>query len=210
MSKWKKLTTANGKLLSKNPDSYERLVNILNAFFNKIAKNGYYKKLIKEPMTYVTGAVLLSIFQIAMFASTGNPWGVTGVFANWGAWLYEVVGGSVSKWWYYSSESVQSILKGGIGNYSGSWQNFGIIAGALLATLLASQFKIKKIKSMRQVIAAVLGGLMMGYGARLASGCNIGALFSGIASLSLSGWVFAASLLVGAFIGSKLLAKFFM
>ena len=80
----------------------------------------------------------------------------------------------------------------------------------LLATLLASQFKFKKIKAVRQVVAAVLGGLLMGYGARLAFGCNIGAFFSGIASLSLSGWLFGASLLIGAFIGSKLLIKFFM
>ena len=70
--------------------------------------------------------------------------------------------------------------------------NLGLVFGALLATLLASQFKFKKIKSLKQVIAAVLGGLLMGYGARLAGGCNIGALFSGVASLSLSGWVFAA------------------
>lgn len=79
-----------------------------------------------------------------------------------------------------------------------------------MATLMASQFKFKKIKALRQVVAAVLGGIIMGYGARLAFGCNIGAFFSGIISLSLSGWVFGASLLVGAFIGSKLLTKFFM
>ena len=89
-------------------------------------------------------------------------------------------------------------------------RNLGIVLGALLATLLASQFKIKKIKSIRQVVAAVVGGLLMGYGARLANGCNIGALFTGTASLSVSGWVFAATLLVGAYIGSKLLKKFFM
>ena len=45
----------------------------------------------------------------------------------------------------------------------------------------------------------------MGAGARLANGCNVGALFSGLSALSLSGWVFAASLLIGAFIGSKIL-----
>ena len=50
----------------------------------------------------------------------------------------------------------------------------------------------------------------MGYGARLAGGCNIGALFSAIGSMSVSGWVFAFFLFIGAFIGSKLLAKFFM
>ena len=92
----------------------------------------------------------------------------------------------------------------------GSIRNLGIIFGALAATLFASQFKIKKIKTLRQVVAAILGGLLMGYGARLANGCNIGALFTAIASFSLSGWVFGAFLLVGAFIGSKLLAKYFM
>ncbi len=95
-------------------------------------------------------------------------------------------------------------------NDGGSIRNLGIIVGALVATLFASQFKFKKIKSLKQVLAAILGGLLMGYGARLAGGCNIGALFTAIASLSLSGFVFALFLLAGAFIGSKLLAKYFM
>ena len=82
--------------------------------------------------------------------------------------------------------------------------------GALLASLLASGFKLKKIKSIKQVIAAALGGLLMGYGARIAAGCNIGALFSGIASLSVAGWVFAVFIFLGAILGSKLLTKFFM
>ncbi len=182
----------------------------MNEFFNKIAKNKYYKQLIKNPFTYVTGAVLLSVFQIAIFATSGNPWGVSGTFTNWGAWIFELFGGNVDKWYYFSGSGAQTTLDSGILNHPGSWQNFGIIFGALLAVLLASQFKFKKIKAWRQVIAAVCGGLLMGYGARLAGGCNIGALFSGIASLSLSGWVFAFGLIIGAFIGSKLLAKFFM
>ena len=35
--------------------------------------------------------------------------------------------------------------------------------------------------------AAVIGGLLLGYGARLAFGCNIGAFFSGVVSGSLHG-----------------------
>ncbi len=182
----------------------------MKAFWDKIGKNRYYKMVFKNPFTYVTGAVLLSIFQIALFAYSGNPWGVSGAFANWGAWIYELFGGSVEKWYYFSSSGAQATLKSGFLNNSGTWMNLGIIFGALLAALLASQFKFKKIKALRQVIAAILGGLLMGYGARLAGGCNVGALFSGIASLSLSGWVFALFLFAGAFIGSKLLAKFFM
>ena len=57
-----------------------------------IKNNKYYKLWFKDPMTYVMGAVLLSVFQIITFAVTGNPWGVTGPFANWGAWVFELFG----------------------------------------------------------------------------------------------------------------------
>lgn len=189
----------------------ERQVSFhLEQFWKKVAQNRYYKAIFKNPFTYVTGAVLLALFNIAIFAYSSSPWGVTGTFANWGAWLYELFGGSVDKWYYFSSASAQATLENGFWNNTGTWQNLGIIFGALFATLAASQFKFKKIKSKQQVIAAIIGGLLMGYGARLAGGCNIGALFSGIASLSLSGWVFALFLFAGAFIGSKLLTRFFM
>lgn len=178
--------------------------------FKKLNKNKFYINWFKNPWTYVVGAVLLSVFQIVTLAATGNPWGVSGAFANWGAWIYRAVGGNVDKWYYFSSEGAQATLNGGFLNDPGSIRNIGIIFGALMATLLASQFKIKKIKSKKQIVAAVLGGLLMGYGARLGFGCNIGALYSGIASLSLSGWVFGIFLFLGAMVGSKLLVKFFM
>ena len=182
----------------------------MKAFFDKIKKNEFYKMWFKDAIPYVGGAVLLSLLQIVTFATTGNPWGVSGIFANWGAWLFELVGGSVDKWFYFSSPGAQATLDAGILNHAGSWRNIGIIGGALFATLMASGFKFKKIKSFKQIAAAILGGLMMGYGARIAAGCNIGALFSGISSLSLSGWVFALFMFGGAIVGSKLLVKYFM
>ena len=51
------------------------------------------------------------------------------------------------------------------------------------------------------MLAAALGGLLMGYGARLAFGCNIGAYFSGIASGSLHGWLWLVAALLGTYIG---------
>ena len=179
-------------------------------FFNKIKENEFYQMWFKKALPYVTGAVLLTVFQVVTFATTGNPWGVSGIFANWGAWLFQAVGGSVDHWYYFSSPGAQATLEAGFLNHAQSWRNIGIIFGALFATLMASGFKFKKIKSFKQVAAAVIGGLLMGYGARIAAGCNIGALYSGIASLSLSGWVFAAFMFVGAIVGSKLLVKFFM
>lgn len=175
-----------------------------------IKKNKYYKLWIKDAWPYITGAVLLSLFQIVTLTTTGNPWGVSGVLATWGAWMYEAVGGSVDKWYYFASEGAQNSLNSGFMNHGGSLRNMGIIVGALIATLLASGFKIKKIKSWKQIAAATLGGLLMGYGARIGFGCNIGAFFSGIASLSLSGWVYAVFLFLGAIVGSRLLVKYFM
>ena len=164
-------------------------------FFDKMKSNEYYVRWLKNPFTYITAAVLLSLFQIVTLAVTKNPWGVSG---------------SVDKWYYFASPGAQATLEGGLLNHPDSWRNFGIIAGALAATLLASGFKLKKIKSYKQVLAALIGGTMMGYGARIAFGCNIGAFYSGIASLSLSGWVFAIGIFAGAVVGSKLLVKFFM
>ena len=183
---------------------------MLKKFSDAVAKNDYYKAWLKDAWPYITGALLLSVFQIVTLAVTGNPWGVSAVFANWGAWIFEAVGGSVDKWQYFASAGAQAVLDRGPLRDPGTIRNVGLIVGALFAALIASGFKIKKIKSGKQVVAAVLGGTLMGYGARLALGCNIGAFYSGIASLSLSGWVFGIFLFVGAVIGSKMLVKYFM
>jgi uncharacterized membrane protein YedE/YeeE len=182
----------------------------MKKFAEWLAKNDYYKAWFKDAWPYVTGAILLSVFQIVTLATTGFPWGVSAVFANWGAWIIELFGGSVDKWYYFASEGAQATLERGFLRDPGTMRNLGLIVGALFAALIASGFKIKKIKSAKQVVAAVLGGLLMGYGARLGFGCNIGAFYSGIASLSLSGWVFGVFLFLGAIVGSKMLVKWFM
>ncbi len=182
----------------------------MKKFFDSIKNNDYYKAGLKEAWPYITGAVMLSVFQIVTLATTGNPWGVSGVLANWGAWIFEAVGGSVDKWYYFSSEGAQAVLDRGFLQDPGTMRNLGIITGALFSSLIASGFKIKKIKTGKQVVAAILGGLFMGYGARIAFGCNIGALYSGIATMSVSGWVFGIFIFLGAIVGSKLLVKYFM
>lgn len=176
----------------------------------EIKNNPYYKKLLKDPWTYVTGAVILGLLNIGMFAATGKAWGVTTPLSYWGAWVYKLLGGHPENWYYFQQKSHAAALSGGFLNDMHSVSNIGIIVGAFLATLLASQFKIKKIKSMKQVVAAILGGLLMGYGARISFGCNIGALFSGVASMSLHGWMYWIFIFIGAWIGSKLLVKYFM
>ena len=57
---------------------------------------------------------------------------------------------------------------------------------------------------MRQWLAAIVAGLVLGYSSRLAFGCNVGAFFSGISSGSLHGWVWFAAAFAGSTLGIRL------
>ena len=85
-----------------------------------------------------------------------------------------------------------------------SLMNFGIVFGAMLAAALAGRFRPTLALSRRDVITAVIGGLLMGYGARLAGGCNIGAYLGGIVSGSLHGWWWLVWGFAGSLIGTRL------
>ena len=82
--------------------------------------------------------------------------------------------------------------------------NIGILLGALTAASLAGRVAPNFRVPAASLAAAILGGLMMGYGARLAYGCNIGAFFSGVASGSLHGWVWILCAVFGNLIGVRL------
>lgn len=81
--------------------------------------------------------------------------------------------------------------------------DFGIVAGATLAAALGGRFVPVTGGGPRAWAGAVLGGLLMGYGARLSDGCNIGAYFSALASGSLSAWVWVAAAFAGSAIGLR-------
>ena len=85
-----------------------------------------------------------------------------------------------------------------------SVMDLGIMLGALAAAALAGRFAPVWRVPMRSLAAAIVGGVMLGYGARIAFGCNIGAYFSGVASTSLHGWVWLASAFCGNILGTRL------
>ena len=64
--------------------------------------------------------------------------------------------------------------------------------------------RAQPLAAARSLLAAALGGLLMGWGARLGFGCNIGAFVGGLASGSLHGWVWFLAALPGCMIGIKL------
>lgn len=168
-------------------------------------------KWLKKPWPYWVGGILLGLLNVILLATSGISWQITSGFLLWGVGILQLLGLDPFSWEYF--DHFQYYYRSVIVNHNAfinkyTILNMGVIAGSLIATLTASQFKWKKIKSKKQFIFALFGGIMMGYGTRLASGCNIGAFFSGIPSFSLHAWVFGAFTILGAWVGCKILIKF--
>jgi len=112
-------------------------------------------------------------------------------------------GADVAAWPYWQGARAQSLQQSVFYDIT-SVMDFGIMAGALLAGGLAGKFRPEWSVPMRSLLAAIVGGVLLGYGARLAYGCNIGAYFSGIASGSLHGWAWLVAAFVGSIVGTRL------
>ena len=148
------------------------------------------------------GGLALVALNFATLWLGGRPWGITSALALWGAKGAGAIGIDVSEWGYWSirlnslyspvSEDITSVM------------NIGLVLGALAAASLAGKFSpVWKIPR-RSLVAAIVGGLMLGYGARLAFGCNIGAYFSGILSGSVHAWLWLPAAYAGSVIGVRL------
>ncbi|MFG6668763.1 YeeE/YedE family protein [Halomonas sp. HNIBRBA4712] len=174
----------------------------------KVAKPGS-ERWLEGPWPLLAGAVALALLNFATLALAGRPWGITSAFALWGAKVFEFIGGDVSQWGYWQSASNEAALEASIFSDITTVMNIGIMLGALAAAHLAGRFAPNFNIPIRSVIAAILGGLMLGYGARLAFGCNIGAYFSGIASGSLHGWIWMVAAFGGNMLGVKMRPLFF-
>lgn len=155
---------------------------------------------IQGPWSPLAGAVALAIVGILTLIVVGRPWGVTFAFAVWGAKAANFLGVDVLSWPYWTVGWRAATIENSVFNHPTSVMNFGIMAGALAAAGLAAKFRPPWTLSRVEIATAVFGGLLMGYGARLAYGCNIGAYLGGLVSGSAHGWAWA----VMAFIGSCL------
>ena len=159
---------------------------------------------LKGPWPLAAGAIGLALVNIATLTIGGRPWGVTSAFALWGAKWFAALGIDVASWPYWTTPAQATALKSNVLMDVTSVMDFGIILGALLASMLAGRFAPKWTVSGRSAAAAVIGGLLLGYGARIAYGCNIGAYFSGIASGSLHGWLWLVAAFIGNVAGTRL------
>lgn len=147
------------------------------------------------------GALALAVLNLGVLLTKGSPWGVTSAFALWGSKATAALGiADPASWGYFAGDKAAPLEQSLLAD-STSLTNFGIIIGALIASALAGGFSLHRKVPARMAIGAIVGGILMGYGARLAYGCNIGAYLGGISSLSLHGWIWGVMAILGTWIG---------
>lgn len=154
--------------------------------------------IIHGPWAYWIGAIILGVLNILVLIVRREPWGITLNIEIWTEWIGTNLGLLDDRGFTFKE----------LMTYSGTYLNLGLVLGAFWATLVASQVRLRLIRNKKFFFSALIGGLLMGYGARIAYGCNVGALLNGIASSSLTGWIFAIATFLGTWLGSKLLLKY--
>lgn len=153
--------------------------------------------LMRGPWPLVGAGLVLALLNVATLMLAGHPWSITYGFGLWGAKMAQAVGIDVASWEFWTWPAQAQALNASVLADTVSVMDFGLVLGAALAASLAGKFAPKAKLPLGSLLAAMVGGLLMGYGARLSFGCNIGALFSGIATGSLHGWLWFAAAFVG-------------
>ena len=177
--------------------------NVPNLLPTQKSEN-FLEQFIHGPWPIWWGIIGLTVFGLVTLLMAGYPWSITFAFGLWGAKIWSALGGDVANWAYWAGGYPAKALNQSVLADITSIMNFGIIIGATLAAALAGKYAPEGTIKPKRVLTAVVGGLLLGYGARLAFGCNIGALLGGISSGSLHGWLWLVAAFTGGIVGVKI------
>lgn len=161
-------------------------------------------KIFARPWSYQAGAIVLAIISTFVFVWQkfwGISTGLMHLFAGITNYFYDM-----TTWLYFANRIDQG--KAVFFDYSLVPLVIAMVVGSHISSLLAREFRIRKVANSRYLWSAIIGGLMMGIGARLANGCNVGTVMSAIPSFSLNGWVFLIFMILGVLVGIELVKRY--
>lgn len=140
---------------------------------------------------YIAGTMLGIVLLLAMFLS-GRGLGASGGIKYCVVSLVGAVDHPhAEKSEYYSKYFIAG--KNPLKNWL-TFEILGVVAGGFISGAISGRLKFKiekspKISNSRRLVFAFLGGVFFVYGAQLARGCTSGAALSGMAVLSVAGFV---------------------
>lgn len=149
------------------------------------------------------GGVLLGLVLLAANFISGRGLGASGALKSVVVQAANVItpehAENATFYKEYNDDHAQGPMK--------SWlvfQVLGVVVGAFISGALAGRLKLKvehspKITSKRRLIFALAGGVLFGFGSQLGRGCTSGSALSGMAVLSVGGFVTMAAIFGTAF-----------
>ncbi len=149
------------------------------------------------------GAILKTTghdFGVSAVGTVHDPgtWAVATHGAQWMGWVFNKLGwNNTHNLFYGYTDGIPDPFF----NFA-AWMSIAVVGGAAVMALLNGEFKLKK-PTAELAIFAVVGGALMGIGARLGLGCNVGAFFVRAANGDPSGWLFGVGMTGGAFVGVR-------
>lgn len=154
----------------------------------------------------LVAGVALGLVLLLTFVLTGHGLGATGATTRMTAWLGWTVVPAATQANSYLGPMVES------GNPLSSWitwQVIGVAIGALVAAFIGGRFRVqldgaRSVGTPRRLLAALGGGLVSGFGARVAAGCTSGLGLSGAATLGIAAFVFLGLFFATGLIASRL------
>ena len=156
----------------------------------------------RMPRRWVGGAVVLALFAALNLLIAGQPWGVVYGFGLWaakGATALGLFDPTQNAFWSdpgHAQRLSQTLLLDVT-----SITNIGILAGALWVAPKRPQ-EPRPLNGQQWGVVLV-AGFVLGYSSRLAFGCNVGAMVSGISTGSLHGWIWVPLAFAGTLIGLR-------
>jgi len=155
------------------------------------------------PRRLIAGTVIIAVLCWLVFALSGHPWGVTFGFTLWGAKIAAALGVPVENYAFWQWPGPRRALEHSVLADVSSLMDFGMVLGAGAMAAVSGGLRRQDWPPFRQLVGAALGGVLMGIGARLGFGCNIGAFLAGIASGSLHGWIWFVMAMAGSWVGIR-------
>ena len=150
-------------------------------------------------------ALLIAVLASLNLVIAGQSWGVVYGLGLWGAKVAQAAGVDVAAITFWSAPAHALRLQQSLLTDVTSLTNIGLLAGAFLAM----RWKHNPDPQIAALSASswaviLLAGIIMGYSARVALGCNVGAFFSGVSTGSVHGWVWFVAAFGGSYAGLRL------
>lgn len=202
----------------KKNNTYKQLPNeiketredVLDTESFELFSESTYNRLFVQPWKLKQAMVVITVLFALLIGVTGSGWGASTPYGMWFGKVLMLFGVSADSLANFTQQGVEfftvPFLEHGV-----TIQNIGIFLGATFYLLSAGKFKDTFLGGMEITpklgVLYAVGGFSMGMGTRLANGCNVGALYTPIASFSLAGWIFLVVMVIGGVLGNTFAKK---